>query len=196
MSPRSSGGKRQQPNSRLKGASMRSCRAGGLGGVGRGALPDASGGDTSKAGMAAAAACDSAAKADSARAEETSKTLKITQRDDRETDRGGQPGHRADLPVRAGGHGVCLDRHRRVPGQRGRSRLTGPTRRARSSTRPPRRFSPRVARTPRSMPPEPRDGPRVPIESPSMPMATRLTPRRSRCESRSSGVLDSQDRRR
>ncbi len=36
------------------------------------------GGDTSKAGMAAAAARDSAARADSARAEETSKTLKIT----------------------------------------------------------------------------------------------------------------------
>ncbi|MEA2723513.1 MAG: hypothetical protein QOH59_1284 [Gemmatimonadales bacterium] len=36
------------------------------------------GGDTSKAGMAAAAARDSAAKADSARAEETSKNLKIT----------------------------------------------------------------------------------------------------------------------
>ncbi|HEY5941005.1 MAG TPA: hypothetical protein VIT87_09295 [Gemmatimonadales bacterium] len=36
------------------------------------------GGDTSKAGMAAAAARDSTAKADSARAEETSKTLKIT----------------------------------------------------------------------------------------------------------------------
>jgi hypothetical protein len=36
------------------------------------------GGDTSTAGMAAAAARDSAAKADSARAEETSKTLKVT----------------------------------------------------------------------------------------------------------------------
>ena len=36
------------------------------------------GGDTSKAGMAAAAARDSAAKADSARAEETSKSLKVT----------------------------------------------------------------------------------------------------------------------
>jgi hypothetical protein len=36
------------------------------------------GGDTSKAGMAAAAARDSAARADSARAEETSKTLKVT----------------------------------------------------------------------------------------------------------------------
>ena len=34
--------------------------------------------DTSKAGMAAAAARDSTAKADSARAEETSKTLKVT----------------------------------------------------------------------------------------------------------------------
>lgn len=37
-----------------------------------------SGGNTSKAGMAAAAARDSAAKADSARAQETSKSLKIT----------------------------------------------------------------------------------------------------------------------
>ena len=37
-----------------------------------------SGSDTSTAGVAAAAARDSAAKADSARAEETSKTLKIT----------------------------------------------------------------------------------------------------------------------
>ncbi|HWN18829.1 MAG TPA: hypothetical protein VNO19_07925 [Gemmatimonadales bacterium] len=36
------------------------------------------GSDTSKAGMAAAAARDSAAKADSARAEETSKSLKVT----------------------------------------------------------------------------------------------------------------------
>jgi hypothetical protein len=36
------------------------------------------GGDTSTAGMAAAAARDSAAKADSARAEETSKNLKVT----------------------------------------------------------------------------------------------------------------------
>lgn len=36
------------------------------------------GSDTSKAGMAAAAARDSTARADSARAEETSKTLKIT----------------------------------------------------------------------------------------------------------------------
>lgn len=36
------------------------------------------GGDTSTSGVAAAAARDSAAKADSARAEETSKTLKIT----------------------------------------------------------------------------------------------------------------------
>jgi hypothetical protein len=36
------------------------------------------GGDTSTAGKAAAAARDSAAKADSARAEETSKTLKVT----------------------------------------------------------------------------------------------------------------------
>jgi hypothetical protein len=36
------------------------------------------GGDTSKAGMAAAAARDSAAKADSARAEEASKDLKVT----------------------------------------------------------------------------------------------------------------------
>ncbi len=36
------------------------------------------GSDTSRAGMAAAAARDSAAKADSSRAEETSKTLKVT----------------------------------------------------------------------------------------------------------------------
>jgi hypothetical protein len=37
-----------------------------------------SGGETSKSGLAAAAARDSAAKADSARAEETSKSLKVT----------------------------------------------------------------------------------------------------------------------
>ncbi|HEV8178385.1 MAG TPA: hypothetical protein VGP44_11965 [Gemmatimonadales bacterium] len=42
------------------------------------AVAGCGGGETSKAGLAAAAARDSAAKADSARAEETSKTLKIT----------------------------------------------------------------------------------------------------------------------
>lgn len=42
------------------------------------AVAGCTGGETSKAGMAAAAARDSAARADSARAEETSKTLKVT----------------------------------------------------------------------------------------------------------------------
>lgn len=42
------------------------------------AVAGCGGGETSTAGMAAAAARDSAARADSARAEETSKTLKVT----------------------------------------------------------------------------------------------------------------------